>query len=778
MSGEVNMNQTLANYVDFFNDQKNERLVEYRKLLHTPMKQLLSEDQVFYGVVHGISKERGHVVLQFNRKHSPRLKEQRTLVVIKHKARDLYGESPYVWNCSFADFLSKDELHSGSSLALPLYYLRGNNDDFVYVGCSAVDLRMFGKIGDALSAGVRIHVLLYESEPPIRYLANLVDYIEKNPEDGVLMCRPAVCYDEWKPQLLAYDPKDGEGISKTLLNALSQRNKIVLQGPPGTGKSFNAAQVIADYLSRNKSVCVAAMANKALMELILQSPLSSYLSAGKLYKTMLTSDEALTAKGLKGAGSDFIAPKGSAVFATYYKVSDQFRHIKESNGVPLYDLVVVEEASQAYLTTIAALLRLGTRCLIVGDPMQLAPIVVAENKPEYKRWNAVTQADGLTSFVLGSNVDSFRITTTFRLTPSAAELTGVFYGNTLRSVAPKTIDWSNIDNRYFPVGGGVVLEVLSGGEGAVLSPAAVKVLGNVLDKIESNCEGARVAVITPFRNSAKAIQSRFAIAGRKLDLSIETIDRVQGATVDYAILYFPLRNVSFSFDERRFNVATSRSRTTTLILSDYEMLEMRSITGKVREFLERVKGVYRDAPQDNSDAPSSVAIQPLTCERAEVSAMPTLADVQSLLDKLQARLALWLQAWLAVMYPTNLWQNAVVPNLSSLQLQNAKDNGDRRIVDLDLTALLSVFIGNFRALRTQAHIKPEMQTMAFHIKDVRHDYAHKKTTVILNVEPKTLRYHIDTMSRFLEGLSEMPPKTPPSKPPAVIKRGGITITAS
>ena len=205
---------------------------------------------------------------------------------------------------------------------------------------------------------------------------------------------------------------------------------------------------------------------------------------------------------------------------------------------------------------------------------------------------------------------------------------------------------------------------------------------------------------------------------------------------------------------------------------------MRSITGKVREFLEKVKGVYRDVPQDNSGTPSSVEIQPLTCGLAGVSDMPTLADVQLLLDKLQARLALWLQAWLAVVHPTNLWQNAVVPNLSSLQLQNAKDDGAKRIVDLDLTALLSVFIGNFRALRSQAHIKQEMQTMAFHIKDVRHDYAHKKTTVILNVEPKTLKYHVDTMSRFLDGLSEMPPVSTPQKPSTVIKRGGITITAS
>lgn len=772
------MNEILTNYTYFFKDQIHEILAEYRRLLRAPIKQLIENDQVYYATVHGISEERGHVVFRFDKGNAPRLKVQRSFVLIKRSARERWGESPRNWNCSFEEFLCKEEFHSSSSYVLPLYHLGGNDPHGAIVGCSSVGSRMFRKIKGALAEGIKLHVLMFESEPPTRYLANLVDYIERNPDDSVLMCKPVIRYDEWKPQLLAYDPNEEGGISKTLLNALLQNGKIVLQGPPGTGKSFNAAQVIADYLANNKSVCVAAMANKALMELILQPPLSSYLSAGRLYKTMLTSDEALSAKGLKDADSDFVAPKGSAVFATYYKVSNQFRHIKEGNGAPLYDFVVVEEASQAYLTTIAALLRLGTRCLVVGDPMQLAPIVVAENKPEYKRWNAVTQADGLTSFVLGSSVDSFRITTTFRLTPASAELTGVFYGNTLRSVASNKLDWSKIDNRYFPEGGGVVLEVLSGGEDGVLSPAAVKVLGNVLDKIESNVAGARVAVITPFKDSAMAIQRRFAIVGRKLDLSIETIDRVQGATVDYAILYFPLRNVAFSFDERRFNVATSRSRTTTLILSDYELLEMRSITGKVREFLEKVKGVYRDTPQNNSDAPSLATIHPLTCDMAGVSAMPTLADVQSLLDKLQGRLALWLQAWLAVMHPTNLWQNAVVPNLSSLQSQNAKDDGAKQIVDLDLTAILSVFIGNFRALRAQAHIKQEMQTMAFHIKDVRHNYAHKKTTAILRVDSKTLQYHIDTISRFLEGLSDMPDSALLPKPATVIKRDGITIAVS
>lgn len=258
------MNAVLTGYVNFFEDQIHEMLAAYRRLLRAPIKQLIENDQVYYATVHGISEERGHVVFRFDKGNAPRLKVQRSFVLIKRSARERWGESPRSWNCSFEEFLCKEEFHSSSSYVLPLYHLGGNDPQAAIVGCSSVGSRMFRKIKGALAEGIKLHVLMFESEPPTRYLANLIDYIEKNPDDGVLMCRPAIRYDEWKPQLLVYNPKNADVISKTLLNALMEKGKIVLQGPPGTGKSFNAAQVIADYLAKNKSVCVAAMANKAL----------------------------------------------------------------------------------------------------------------------------------------------------------------------------------------------------------------------------------------------------------------------------------------------------------------------------------------------------------------------------------------------------------------------------------------------------------------------------------------------------------------------------------
>lgn len=774
------MNETLTNYVSFFKDQINEMLIEYRRLLRAPMKQLLTNGLVHYATVHGISKERGHVICRFNKKYSPRLKVQRSMILIKRAARERWGALPYDWNCSFEEFLSREEYHTASSTVLPLYFLPGKEPECVYVGCGDINTRMFRKIENAMAEGIKIHVLFFETEPPTRYLSNLCDYVERNSTDKILMSTPAIAYDDWKPQLLAYSPTETDGISKTLLKALESQWKVVLQGPPGTGKSYSAAQVIAAYLGNKQSVCVTAMANSALMELIKQPPLEQFLAAGKLSKTMLTSDEAVSAKGLKESDADCIAQKGEAVFATYYKLSRLFRDIVPGAEKPLYDLIIVEEASQAYLTTIAACLRLGAHCLVVGDPMQLAPIIVSETKPEYKKWNARTQADGLTSFVLGNAVPSYRITTTFRLTEPSAALTGIFYGNTLKSVAPRHEDWSQLDNRYFPANGGVVIDVLAGGEDGVLSIAAASRMEMIIDKLEKNMPDASLAIITPFKDSAKAIQRRFSFENRKLKVSVETIDRVQGATVDYTILYFPLRNAGFALNDRRFNVATSRSRTTTLILSDFDLLSMRSITGKVREFLEKVEGVYQ-APPSLAPEPQEkhvpAAIQPLTPESSNAASEHALGEpspsasisspspldassVRKRKDEVQVILAIWLQTALKGIWKEKLWEKGVLEKLSDDQRKNAVDDGAKGLDQIDFASLISVFIGNFYLLRQNVHVRYQMLDMAKHIKTIRNDDAHKGAREIMKPNQKELQYDLDTLDRFVEGLNASDVKVP------------------
>ena len=768
--------KTLQGYANFFSDQIDILLGEYEKLIATPVRQLMAGGFVSYAVVHGVDDKRGHLVLKFQAGAAPRLNVVWSSVLIKKVARTKFGEDPRFWSCSLRVFLEDLDAHSSLTSIIPLYKLKTKEREFVYIGCGGISNDLFLAVKRMVAAGRTIRMLIYKAEPPTRYLANLRDYIQESHDDPVLLAQPRQSYDEWRPELLAYDEKDSLGIPQRLIKALDVDKTVVLQGPPGTGKSFCAAHIIADYLSRGKAVCVTAMANKALIELVLQPPLRQFLRDRKLSKTMLSPDEAIAAQGLQDADGETIVAKGCALFTTYYKFSSQFRRIDETQGGRIYDLVVVEEASQAYLTTIAGSIRMGERVLVVGDPMQLSPIVEKENKVEYKQWNVPIQANGLSSYVLGTSVKSFRITTTFRLTSRAAKLTGLFYGNTLCSVSPKEIDWSAVDSEFFPQGGGTFVKLTDGGSSDVFTDAAESIMATVVAKLRIAKKTASLAIVTPFKDTVKAIQNSAKIDFGELDVSVETIDRVQGATVDYAIIYLPLRNVGFAFEPKRFNVATSRSRTTTLIISDYDPLAMGSVTGKVRQYLMQAMGPDRQA-LDIPAVPEKVSLKVLNKNVDPL--MPAVLEVRQKMDVVQARLGQWLDGWLANIYPTDVWKNAVAKNLSEIQYQNARQRGIRKIIDLDLNALLSVFLGNFRDLQSVSHMEDEMQSLAHLVRNIRHDYSHIRTSSLVAPKIQQTQYHLDNLLQFLDGLDATSPELKKvAAPKTIVKKAGMTIAVS
>lgn len=328
------------------------------------------------------------------------------------------------------------------------------------------------------------------------------------------------------------------------------------------------------------------MANKGLIELIKQKPLQKYVKEGRVSKANLSIDERKQVSGVKAASADLQIPGGEMLCATNYQLSSVFSEKKMAlYGLPQYDLVVIEEASQAFLTAIVAFKQLGVDCMIVGDPMQLPPIVKLNN-PQYNSWNVSTQVEGLKTMALGSQIKSYRIVTTFRLTSRSAALTKCFYGNRFVSVKKEYIDFTEANSPLFPSEGGVLYHCINDARNGVYSEKANAIIRRVIDTMEKHYPTRTLAIITPFRDSVKELQKQFCTSDIDLDITIETIDRIQGMTVDYAVLYVPGRNPGFALEDRRFNVATSRSLSTTLIISDVSLNEFHTVSPTVIEFVE------------------------------------------------------------------------------------------------------------------------------------------------------------------------------------------------
>ena len=581
----MEQDKKILNYKSFFGDQIKEAIDDQQKINRSEMRQLFKTDELSLAYVDRIQYETGMVILKFPRRMAPRLKVQKAITVIKKGARQELGEHVTEWKSLWEDFCKNPDYHSSGSDITPMYYVPGKNDGYDYVACSGISTKLYDLFVKTTSEGKSLSVLIYNPFPPVDYYKNLSRYMDFFSDNEELKLEPKIAYEDWQPEELAFDENHPNGISEKILQTLLVEDCCVLQGPPGTGKSYTIATIIAAYLNEGKNVCVTTMANKGLVELIKQKPLKEFVSAGKISKTNLSIDERKQICGVKNATPDLIVPNGELLCATNYVLSSVFSEKKMAlYGLPKYDLVVIEEASQAFLTAIAAFKQLGDKCLIVGDPMQLPPIVKLNN-PLYNTWNVNTQVEGLKTFALGSAMKSYRIVTTFRLTEKSAALTKVFYGNRFVSVKNDYLDFTSAGTSLFPNDGGVLYHCTEDLKNGFYSDKADYLIRLVVNTMENHFPQRSLAIITPFRDTVKELQKRFSIADIDLDITIETIDRIQGMTVDYAILYIPGRNPGFALEERRFNVATSRSLSTTLIISDMPLGQLHSVPPSVIKFI-------------------------------------------------------------------------------------------------------------------------------------------------------------------------------------------------
>ena len=132
--------------------------------------------------------------------------------------------------------------------------------------------------------------------------------------------------------------------------------------------------------------------------------------------------------------------------------------------------------------------------------------------------------------------------------------------------------------------------------------------------------------------------------------------------------------------------------------------------------------------------------------------MSDTIKTQMVLDKVQLFLAEWLDGHLKHIFPANVWQNAVLNVLTPDQCSSIEEDGAQSLAELDFATLISIFVGNFRTLRREAHIDSELFDMAKHVKKIRNLCAHKNSKAIANPDREKEKYHFETLRRFVVGL--------------------------
>lgn len=531
------------------------------------MNLLIKDKELFIGRFWDVDDEKGTVIIRFKRKEAPRLHWLYFFGIVGNAAEG----SPIDWTFTFQEFIyssDKNYYNKQGSDGQAIQY-SSSDAEYVFLEVTFEDSSFFDLLKkEYLSQGQRPLLVVAKMYPPINYLINLKDFVSNSGNK----------LDSLNTKETLWNPTDIDHDSVTtdfFIGNINSNDITLVQGPPGTGKSYHAAAICDYYLKQNKAVAVCALTNKALLEISGQPGLTSALNAGVVYKTNLSKDEQKLNPKLQPIAG-FLPKKGSLLLTTYYKLSEFYKDlIKESNR---FDLLIIEEASQAFFATLIMFEELARKVLIIGDQQQLPPIVIA-NKEKLLKINPNIDKVQLGLDTLANTLNpmaTFRLTQTRRLTSDASNLTGLFYDNKIKSNSPlngKISHPQKFGSIFHPNGGVSIASIDIVGENALSQSKILERINHILIGLFMDSPDISIAILVPTIYLEQLLTQAISEKGfLKKNITISTIHRIQGITTDYTIYYMPLSNPHFELDSKLFNVATSRAKRGTLIITKITVL--------------------------------------------------------------------------------------------------------------------------------------------------------------------------------------------------------------
>jgi DNA replication ATP-dependent helicase Dna2 len=573
------MSVTINNQIAFFDWQLNELDQQWAKYHNAQVLDLYNANTLYVGRIWGYDEKRGVLIIRFKEGKFPRLKEPLTISYPKAIVGPMNN-----WVFSYGEYRAKYvEQYSNCK---PIYFLENKeNEEFRYIGFKDISIDFINHIRNDLNNKNHSIVIFGAEDPPRDYLVALKHFTTKNPLNSILNYS-GDDIEKWKPKSLNQDAS----IISDVCHVINNKNITIIQGPPGTGKTHLTAEICSYYMSKNLRVCITSLTHKALMEAVVKEGLKQACEKNRVYKTNLSADEAMLVKGLENHDVKVPISPGHLLLTTYYSLS----RLLMDNTHQHFDLLIIEEASQAFLTTIAGFSCLAKKIVVVGDFMQLQPIVLEEKKALNIDLNIYTLIFGLRTFSINNPDDSYRLVNTYRLTEKAALQTGIFYQNSLisRSNSEGLIIEGKYKDWFCSEGGTSLVYFKNLDEGKVPRNAISQVVELVSDtrKFYPDIE---IAVLCAFKDTVNAVSdSMLRVKIKMNNIEVNTVDRVQGMTVDLCIYLIPSYQNKFSYNVNRFNVATSRAKRGTIILAENVVTDFILLPGPIIEYLNKSKKLF------------------------------------------------------------------------------------------------------------------------------------------------------------------------------------------
>lgn len=550
---------------------------EFEEVLKTNSVKLREEGELFLGKYLGFDDKRGNLLVWFPA-NAPLPRKGEPLVA--------FIPEPALMNPANWGNLTYEKLRASAQCIIELspVWLQKNtwrDKPGFMVGLKGVSeaFRVMLPDGANLCFG--------PAEPPIEYLENLYQlttHTERNSPSGRILDL-SLDQSNWNPEPIV---NDAAGILRVQTELLLSGIAVV-QGPPGTGKTHLTADLCALFIKQGKKVLVTALTNRALIELAGKEPLKEAKLKKQVFKTNLTEDEKREVKGLE-EGKDYDYSAGSLLLQTYYLMSRTA--VKATS--PQFDVVIVEEASQAFLSTIAAAHVLAQNLLLIGDQAQLPPIMVAETEISKEDLNNLRFAKNGLSTICDyyKSKTGFILTHSRRLPERAVRLTNHFYEGQLSSLADlKPPFVYNLLREYSSLmhqEGGTTLLPLALPKGDRAPALALEKIAEIVTELHRAHPELHISVLSHYRATVRALQKKIYSTLQSENILVETIARIQGLTTDICFYLVVNDGVFFQTQDPLFNVVTSRARRNTVIVCSPDLLSNNNLAQKVSAYLKDI----------------------------------------------------------------------------------------------------------------------------------------------------------------------------------------------
>ena len=354
---------------------------------------------------------------------------------------------------------------------------------------------------------------------------------------------------------------------------------LPIQGPPGAGKTYTGARMICELVRRGKTVGITANSHKVIRNLI-DAAIKAADELGVDLHCCHKADEWEEPQhrlSFARSNADLLDNLGSSIQVgggTAWLWSRQ-------DAAETVDVLFVDEAAQMSLANVLAVSQAAKTVVLIGDPQQL-------DQPMQGSHPDGTDVSALAHILGGEQTippdRGLFLEETWRLHPSICEFTSeLFYAGKLKSKAglERQVIKSSVSGsglRYLPVDH-TGNQNCSPEEAAAVSDLVKAILANGAtwvdgDGMEKPLTLDDIMMITPYNAQVFEIQQRLPGA------RVGTVDKFQGQEAPIAIYSTATsshadapRGMEFLYSLNRLNVATSRAKCMSILVSSPQIFE-------------------------------------------------------------------------------------------------------------------------------------------------------------------------------------------------------------